>query len=366
MSPLIFISYRRKGARETAATLAHHLGDIFGKDAVFWDERISPGEDFLVDIEKNISKCRVLLALIDKDWIRPSGGSDFVRREIELAFRCGIKIIPVVLYSAQIPEEAPGVPEWISRLSKNQAFHLPDISKPGAADQAGVLAKKIDPYLSFFDKFQHRSLTKFEIWLSIFILLAMMFAGISQSSLSLPATSSQIPQIPTGASDPPSSVPPKVVGPPMKIPNPRASDNKIAPITFPQIPKNSTESQLRITLSPSCGRGPLNKDLLKSSIGDLSTFSKELKVYISGGFGRNVNQGLGNGVTSSIGFSICRGEMGCPDAPTDCSLICSFQKKESYDDNLKEANSWLSDGILKQLEVAQRSDNPITGTISCD
>ncbi len=372
MNSLIFISYRRNNARETAATLAHHLGDLFGTSAVFWDDRIQPGEKFWAEIEKRICRSRVILALIDKDWIgldselpRIHEEGDFIRKEIECAIKCNAKIIPVILHSALEPK-AHELPNSILPILENQFFHLPDISKPGAADQAGVLAKKIDPYLSFFDKLQHRSLTKFEVGISVIILLAMIFAGTFQFSLPAPVNGSQVPQIPTGPSDPPSSVPQVGVDLPSSNKQPRAKDNQSTPTIPPQLPITSPTRQLRLTLSPSCGRGPLNKELLKSSIGDLSTSSEELRIHISGGFGRNVNQGLGNGVTSSIGFSICRGEMGCPDAPTDCSSLCTFQKKESYADNLKEANSWLADGIIKQLEVAHRSDNPITGTISCD
>jgi hypothetical protein len=128
----IFICYRRSDSEAYADRLSWELMRRFGKQRIFMDiDTIRPGEDFLEVIEKAISSCDVLLAVIGRQWLSVGDGrsrrldsaEDPVRLEIESALRRGIRIIPVLVQGAAMPrpEELPGS---LSKLARRQASEL--------------------------------------------------------------------------------------------------------------------------------------------------------------------------------------------------------------------------------------------------
>jgi TIR domain len=111
----IFISYRREDSEGEAGRLFDDLVRTFGDKSVFLDVAgISPGRDFRKEIEKKLSGCGVLLAMIGPTWasILDSDGlrrldnpNDFVRLEIATALSRDIPVIPVLVRGAKMPQQ---------------------------------------------------------------------------------------------------------------------------------------------------------------------------------------------------------------------------------------------------------------------
>jgi hypothetical protein len=67
--PGVFISYRRELDAGWAPWLYDKLSDRFGGDRIFMDlDSIAAGDDFVEVITHSVASCRVLIALIGKDW----------------------------------------------------------------------------------------------------------------------------------------------------------------------------------------------------------------------------------------------------------------------------------------------------------
>lgn len=70
--PKVFISYRRRDAREEAVRIADDIADEFGPGAVFFDtETMKPGETFPSRIESNIAAASHVFVLIGPEWFVP-------------------------------------------------------------------------------------------------------------------------------------------------------------------------------------------------------------------------------------------------------------------------------------------------------
>lgn len=112
----IFICYRRDDAEGFAGWLRTQLVAHFGADAVFQDiTSIPPGRNVRAYITNAVRSCRVLLVLMDKQWVRivdkETGqrrldrATDFVRLEIEAALKHGLTVIPVLLRETPMPRQ---------------------------------------------------------------------------------------------------------------------------------------------------------------------------------------------------------------------------------------------------------------------
>ncbi len=121
----IFISYRREDAEDSNRALYEGLARKFGKDRLFMDvEAVAPGIDFREEIERSLSSCEVLLAVIGPGWLNirapndDSGGrrldnpEDYVRREIATALKKNprLPVIPLLVRDAKMPtaDQLPG------------------------------------------------------------------------------------------------------------------------------------------------------------------------------------------------------------------------------------------------------------------
>ena len=61
----IFINYRRDDRASIALNIAQYLERVFGADSIFLDiDRLRAGEQFPLVLEKRLSECRVMLAII--------------------------------------------------------------------------------------------------------------------------------------------------------------------------------------------------------------------------------------------------------------------------------------------------------------
>src|SRR5262245_65494785 len=130
--PGIFISYRREDAAASAGRLFDHLQERFGKDSVFFDIEMEPGADFVDAIEQAVGSCDVLLVVISRTWLdcvdgagrrRLEKSGDFVRLEIATAVNGKVRLIPILVDGAQMPE-AEMLPEELRPLARRSAVEL--------------------------------------------------------------------------------------------------------------------------------------------------------------------------------------------------------------------------------------------------
>jgi hypothetical protein len=129
----IFISYRREETAAQAGRLYDRLSDRFGEDRIFMDvDSIALGLDFTRAITEAVSECDIMLVLIGNNWstITDSTGTrridnpnDWVRVEIETALKRDIRVVPVLIDGAPLPQ-ANDLPESLRSLTRRQTLEL--------------------------------------------------------------------------------------------------------------------------------------------------------------------------------------------------------------------------------------------------
>ena len=142
-SPKIFVSYRRQDSAATSGRLRDHMAAVLGDDRIFLDvEKIDIGEDFVNAILSEISSAQVMLVMIGRDWGDPNGQGarlhhpmDHVRAEIRAGLSTGLRVIPVLVDGATMPE-AEDLPEDLRLLARLNAF---EIRNARFADDADAL-----------------------------------------------------------------------------------------------------------------------------------------------------------------------------------------------------------------------------------
>ncbi len=131
--PGIFISYRRDDSIGHTGRLYDLLSQHFGRAHVFMDiDTIGPGENFAEVIEKTCDTCEVLLAVIGHSWATVTGQNgirrlddpeDFVRLEIGHALEKGLRVVPVLVDGAQMPD-AKTLPPDLKNLALRNAWEI--------------------------------------------------------------------------------------------------------------------------------------------------------------------------------------------------------------------------------------------------
>jgi uncharacterized RDD family membrane protein YckC len=149
----IFISYRREETAGQAGRLYDRLSGRFGPGRVFMDvDSIAIGVDFTTAITEAVSGCDILLALIGREWlsITDAGGrrriddpDDFVRVEIEAALQRDIRVVPVLVEGAVLPQAAD-LPPSLRLLVRRQALML---SHVGFGSEVSRLIAAVDAVL---------------------------------------------------------------------------------------------------------------------------------------------------------------------------------------------------------------------------
>ena len=129
----VFVSYRRDGALVHARAVFERLSREFGVGQVFIDlESIDVGVDFIDLIETQLHGCQVMLALIDPDWVtavdrqgrrRITLANSYVRIEIATALRRGIRVMPILLDAAEMPDE-DALPDDLKPLVDRKSTRL--------------------------------------------------------------------------------------------------------------------------------------------------------------------------------------------------------------------------------------------------
>ena len=127
----IFISYRSVDEPFAAAFLDDKLSARFGKENVFRDSDIPPGEDFRPILWRRLARSDALLVVMGARWLvadveghRPiDDPDDFVREEIGLALRLGLRVVPVLLGDTALPPETE-LPSNVAPLAHRQFRRL--------------------------------------------------------------------------------------------------------------------------------------------------------------------------------------------------------------------------------------------------
>ena len=135
MTATVFLSYRRQDSAGHAGRIYDGLVTSLGTDAVFMDLYAIPhGDDFRDAIRGALAACDVVIAVMGESWVtatdrhgrrRLDDEDDFVRIELELALELGIKVIPVLVQGAAMPEEST-LPPSLAELSYRNALDLSD------------------------------------------------------------------------------------------------------------------------------------------------------------------------------------------------------------------------------------------------
>jgi hypothetical protein len=138
-----FICYRHKDSEGEATHLYDRLQQKLGQNHVFIDYNfLKPGTHWSEEIESCIKSCYALIAVIGDHWqIAGENGQprlfeleDPVRKEIAIAMNAGVKIVPILLAGAAMPEKAK-LPDNLKALPDIQALTLdryhfdPDVDK---------------------------------------------------------------------------------------------------------------------------------------------------------------------------------------------------------------------------------------------
>ena len=129
---LIFINYRRSDSIDMSGRIHDHLVDHFLEDSVFRDyEDIPLGEDWELEIQRNVIAADVFLIIIGSDWLNETNKKrlfeprDVLRKEIEfaLAHSGSVTVIPVIVNDAKIPTKDE-LPPSLHKLRSHQAFFI--------------------------------------------------------------------------------------------------------------------------------------------------------------------------------------------------------------------------------------------------
>src|SRR5262249_26232619 len=129
----VFINYRGEDSHGYGALLYAELSRRFGPEVVFLDSASIPaGADFVEHLLDQVRDARVVLAVIGIRWLvvtGPGGGrriddpGDWIRRELVAAFAAGVRVIPVLTDSAQMPAEGQ-LPAELAALGRCQYRQL--------------------------------------------------------------------------------------------------------------------------------------------------------------------------------------------------------------------------------------------------
>ena len=149
----VFINYRRQDSEGYVGRLYDHLAQHLEKDDIFMDVvNITPGADFVDEIEKAVAACDVFVTMIGPDWAtitddsgerRLTQWNDYVRLEIASAIKQDKLIIPVLVGRATMPS-GDDLPEDLRALVRRNALEL---SHHNFADDVTRLVAVVKPAL---------------------------------------------------------------------------------------------------------------------------------------------------------------------------------------------------------------------------
>jgi hypothetical protein len=139
----IFISYRRSDTGGRAGRLFDLMVSRFGSRNIFQDvAAIEPGADFARRVDDAITSSDAVLVVIGPQWLSASGPDgvrrldapdDYVRREVGSALRAGVRVVPVLVDGAALPD-IDQLPDDLRELANRQSVTLGDATWHQDAD----------------------------------------------------------------------------------------------------------------------------------------------------------------------------------------------------------------------------------------
>jgi len=179
----LFISYRRADSLDTTGRIYDRLASNFGEENIFRDiDSISGGEDFREIISDSVTACKVILAIIGKEWVdarddknqkRLNSPNDFVRIELETGMEKNVPIIPVLVNHAKMP-----VQQELPDSLKNLVYRHAVLVRPDPDFNADVtrlikeIRKTLPPDVSVWKKIGHIYKSKYTYLLTLVLLLS--------------------------------------------------------------------------------------------------------------------------------------------------------------------------------------------------
>ncbi|MFE3412855.1 toll/interleukin-1 receptor domain-containing protein [Streptomyces mirabilis] len=150
--PDVFINYRTGDGNDIAALIDNELANRFGKDRAFRASRsIPPGSTYPDALLTNVRRSALVLAVIGADWLnfqsRLRNPEDWVRKEIEEAFKCGVPVVPVLAGRATERLRKEKLPEALARLAELQSVRLDTQSAEADLKRLGDLVAEMVPEL---------------------------------------------------------------------------------------------------------------------------------------------------------------------------------------------------------------------------
>lgn len=132
VSPRIFVSYRREDASGYSGRLYDNLKQKF-PGLVFRDvDSLEPGDDFAVRIEELLGSAEVMIAVIGRGWATDESGhrridepDDWLRLEVGAGLRRNIRVIPVIVGGAKMPQ-AEELPDDLKALALRNSLEIND------------------------------------------------------------------------------------------------------------------------------------------------------------------------------------------------------------------------------------------------
>lgn len=124
--PTVFVNYRVLEQPGYATLLHRELAARFGADRVFLASRsLRAGDDFEAEVFARLRRSQVLLAVIGPRWLEFAGdpGTDWVLREIAEAFALGLRVIPVLIEDAELPDDLPASVAALARCQYVRVRH---------------------------------------------------------------------------------------------------------------------------------------------------------------------------------------------------------------------------------------------------
>lgn len=127
----IFLSYRRQEliSKCVAHRLFDEMKETFGSDHVFLDAHSIPlGQDYREYLDSSIARANFMCAVIGPEWVatlqnRLNDPRDYVRYEIESAFRLRIPVAPILIEDTELPKETQ-IPESMHQIIVSQGLRL--------------------------------------------------------------------------------------------------------------------------------------------------------------------------------------------------------------------------------------------------
>jgi hypothetical protein len=128
----IFINYRVQDTAAETGRLVDALKQAFYEDQIFMDiEKLEPGVDFRQALARSLETCDVLFAIIGTEWTgtdkngnsRIKQPEDWVRIELETAFKRDIRAIPILMGGASLPA-MEDLPESLYPLLNRQTYEI--------------------------------------------------------------------------------------------------------------------------------------------------------------------------------------------------------------------------------------------------